>query len=57
MDTEVFEEWDAMNEKPPADQTPFEKFRDLARKLVSVPKAEVVAKEKAAKRKKLGKKK
>jgi hypothetical protein len=38
------------NPTPPPEPTPFDKFRDLTRKLVSVPKAEVAAEEKKYKR-------
>lgn len=37
---------------PPSEPSPFEKFRDLTRKLVSVPKKEIDKQEKAYQRKK-----
>ena len=37
---------------PPPEPTPFAKFRDVMRKLVAVPKAEIVAEEKKYQRRK-----
>jgi len=41
---------------PPSEPTPFQKFKDLTRKLVAVPKAEIVAEEKKWKKKRAKKK-
>jgi hypothetical protein len=42
-------------ELPESDATPFERFRDLTRRLVAVPKSEVVEMEDAEKRAKTAK--
>ena len=42
---------------PPPEPTPFDKFRDVMRKLMAVPKAELVALEKKWKKKRAKKKK
>lgn len=44
------------NANAPASNFPFEKFKELTRKIVSVPKAEVDAREREAKKKKARKK-
>jgi hypothetical protein len=42
---------------PPPEPTPFDKFRDLTRKLLAVPKAEIAAGEKKWKKKRAKEKK